>query len=78
MSRSEQPADLLPGRILTVVIRNDGPLIFCDDSPSYRSVHIELTDEQRAALALKWVGLDRGIDFHETISRAFIEPEAKP
>jgi hypothetical protein len=30
-------------KTLRVIIRNDAPMIFCNDSPSYRSVEIELT-----------------------------------
>ena len=58
---------------LTVIIRNDGPMIVCGDSPSYRSVQIELTAEQMEAIKLEKVGVDRGNDIHESYSRCFLE-----
>ena len=33
--------------ILTVIIRDDSPIIHCGDSPAYRSIKIELTPEQQ-------------------------------
>ena len=63
-----------PTGCLTVIIRDDGPMIFCGDSPSYRSVSIELTAEQREKLALRWTGNSGGDDYFEQISRCFIEP----
>lgn len=60
---------------LTVIIRNDGPMIFCGDSPSYRSVQIELTPEQCKAITCKKVGTNCGKDIYEDISKVFIEPE---
>lgn len=56
---------------LTVVIRDDGPLIFCNDSPRYRSVQIELTPEQESKLALRKI---KGTSLHEEISKCFFEP----
>lgn len=38
---------------LTVIIRDDTPLIYCGDSPSYRTVSFSLTDEQVKMLELK-------------------------
>lgn len=58
---------------LTVIIRNDGPLVFCDDSPSYRSVQIDLTDEQMAQIQLKNVGVNCGRDVTESYSKCFLE-----
>ena len=58
---------------LTVIIRNDGPLIFCDDTPSYRSVSIELTPEQMEKIKLLKVGIDRGKDVYESYSKCFLE-----
>lgn len=58
---------------ITVLIRNDGPLIFCGDAPSYRSVCIDLTDEQVEMLKLKCVGVNCGKDIFESYSRCFIE-----
>ncbi len=63
-----------PNKTVTVIIRSDGPMIFCGDSPTYRSVRLELTDAQVAALELKYVGEAGPIVYHETISQMFIEP----
>lgn len=68
-------ANRLPGSTLTVIIRNDGPVIHCGDSPSYRSVQIQLTDAQRRQLALGWAGRSAGHDHWEAVSQCFIEPE---
>ena len=61
---------------LTVLIRNDGPLIFCGDSPKYRSVAIALTDEQLRALSLDCVGIDCGRAVVESISTCFLEAKS--
>ncbi len=55
-----------PSNQLTVIIRDDGPLVHANDAPSYRSVRIELSDAQLAQL---------GMHGMESISRCFIEPE---
>lgn len=68
----------LPSNKLTVVFRDDGPLIQCNDSPAYRSVQITLTDEQVRALAMRPTYSSGPNQFHEEISRCFIEPEVKP
>ena len=69
----KESREKLPPKFLTVVIRNDAPLIFCDDSPSYRSVKVELTEEQRKALALFYVGSSGRRAYFEEISKCFIE-----
>lgn len=66
----------LPGNIITVIIRNDASVIFCESSPAYRSVRIELTEEQREKLTLKQVGVNCGHEIFETISQCFIETGA--
>jgi hypothetical protein len=58
---------------LTVIIRNDGPLVFCGDGPSYRSVQIDLTTEQIEKLQLKSVGMNCGKEVFEYYSKCFIE-----
>lgn len=60
-----------PERILTVVIRDDGPMVVSGDAPAYRSVRVTLTDEQVRMLELRWSGHG---DLYEEISRCFIEP----
>jgi hypothetical protein len=62
--------------VLTVVIRDDGPLVFCGDVPSYRTVRIDLTTEQEALIDLREVGVNCGQAIHEQISRAILEPGA--
>jgi hypothetical protein len=64
----------LPGYVLTVVIRDDSPMVFCNDLPAYRSVRVQLTGEQRKMLALQYTGSSGTSDFYETISHCFIEP----
>ena len=61
---------------LTVILRNDSPMIHCGDSPSYRSVQIELTHEQCIKIAPQKTGLSGGKDEYESISKAFIEQES--
>ena len=60
--------DKLYTRTVTVVIRDDTTLIHCGDSPRYRSVKIELTDEQAALLRLRE---------NEEISRMIPEPNSR-
>ena len=59
--------------LLTVIFRNDEPLVHCNDSPSYRSVQVRLTDEQRVALGRHWYGTSNGTDDYESISKCFLE-----
>lgn len=64
---------------LTVIFRDDGP-IYVGGSPAYRSVSIQLTQEQREQLSLRgWqscFGAGRGPErYNESIDRAFIEPD---
>ena len=65
---------LLPGDFLTVVIRDDAPFVHLQASPSYRSVRVLLSWEQREALKLHHTDT-RGGDNHgyESIDRCFIE-----
>lgn len=50
---------------LTVLVRDDSPMIHCGDSPAYRTIAIELTPEQMQKLNLR---------SYESISRCIIEP----
>jgi hypothetical protein len=65
---------ILPGRTLRIVIRNNAPVVFYEDCPSYRSVSIELTDEQLSLLRLERTHTLAGTAYHEEISRCFLEP----
>jgi hypothetical protein len=62
---------------LTVILRNDAPMIHCGDCPAYRSVQVVLTPEQCTAIAPRKTGSSGGIDEYEDISRAFIEQIAE-
>ena len=62
-----------PSNRLTVIIRDDSPMIHCGDSPSYRSVTVELTPEQVRKIPLRNTSLSGGIYYFEQISRCFIE-----
>jgi hypothetical protein len=68
----DQP--IYPIGVLTVVIRDDGPLVDCGDVPSYRSVRIDLTPEQVERLALRHTHSIGSSRYHEVVSRCFIEP----
>ena len=70
----EIPGVKIPGNVLTVVIRNEAPLIHCNDCPSYRSVQIELTEDQVDAIALRPTHQSGRDKYYEEISRCFIEP----
>lgn len=65
----------LPGKTLTVVIRDDAPMIHCGDSPSYRTVRLELTEEQRAALTLRCTSTVGLTDHYEQISQVILEED---
>jgi hypothetical protein len=52
---------------LTVIFRDDAPVIHCGSSPTYRTVQVALTDEQKAKLQTR-----KGCTT-ESISMAIIE-----
>ena len=58
---------------LTVIIRNDAPMIFCGDSPSYRTVTFDLTEEQNKQIFLAHVGTNAGREVKEEISQCILE-----
>ena len=53
---------------LTVIIRDDCPLIHCGDVPKYRRVTFELTDDQKSKLQARSNG-----NILEEISKCFLE-----
>ena len=69
--------DRLPENTLTVVIRDDSPMIFSQDAPSYRSVKITLTEEQRRDMYLECTGSQGSTPIYEVVSKCFIEPATK-
>lgn len=60
--------DKLYTRTVTVVVRDDTTLIHCGDSPRYRTVKIELTNEQAALIRLRE---------NEEVSRMILEPNGR-
>lgn len=64
----------IPNVVLTVIIRNEAPMYYANDSPRYRSVKIELTEEQKRQLELQWIGEQFCKDYFEEISQCFLEP----
>ena len=63
----------LPDDTLTVIFRDDGPMVCAGDSPAFRSVKIKLTEEQRDALRLRGTYTSGNTEYYESISRCFIE-----
>lgn len=66
--------DRLPGTTLTVILRDDSPMIHCNDKPAYRSVRLTLTNEQRNMARLACTGTAGGSPIYESVSCVFIEP----
>ena len=64
-----------PGHKLTVVIRDDSPLVHFGDPVRYRSVQLDLPEHMTDALKLKYKYTTNGIDYYEEISQCFIEPK---
>ena len=58
---------------LTVIMRDEMPMIIFNDAPRYRSVQIDLTDEQIEKLKPKNVGSQNGEEIYESYSRCFLE-----
>lgn len=58
---------------LTVIIRDDAPMVFCGDSPSYRTVVINLTEDQIKKIELRATGKSGSDVYHEAISRVIVE-----
>ena len=68
-----------PGpKVLTVIIRDVSPFMHLQEPPTYRSVQIELTPEQREKLSLAWVASSGFTDYHEEVSQCFFEPLPQP
>lgn len=58
---------------LTIIIRNDGPLVNAGDRPSYRTIQIELTAKQRDSIKLHHTHTSGTTDYYEQISQAILE-----
>lgn len=65
----------LPGKHLTVIIRDYSPLIHMQEPVSLRTVRIELTEDQRRQLALRWTHSSCAGDGYEEVSQAILESE---
>lgn len=65
----------LPQRKLYVIIRDDGPMVNSNASPSYRVVEVELTDEQLGRIALQQTWTQGTNEFYEDIDRVVINPQ---
>lgn len=65
----------IPSGRLTVIVRDDSPAIHLGDTPSYRSIRIQLTDEQRAQIALRPAWTTGKDVFYEVISKCIMEPD---
>ena len=58
---------------LRVIFCCGGPLVHCQDSPSYRLVSIDLTPEQVEKLQPRYAYSVGSKDYYEEISRCFLE-----
>lgn len=70
---SNLPMKKLPPDTLTVIIRDDAPVVFCNSTPEYRTVRMRLTDEQREKIMLRANSSQGGNPVWESISMAIIE-----
>ena len=58
---------------LTVLFRDESPMFLAGDSPAYRRVTIDLTQEQMEALRLKRIATISGREIFESVSQCFLE-----
>lgn len=58
---------------LTVIFRNDAPMVHCGDCPQYRTVQVLLTPEQRSQLKSQEAWSDCNGQHFEEISRSIVE-----
>ena len=76
------PTDKQPiyptNKMITVIISNPGPFAFMQEPLTHRTVHLELTPEQKEKLKLNHVGISSGQDIYEEISSVFIEDNHAP
>jgi hypothetical protein len=57
-------------KVLTVIMRDDGPFVHAGGSPVYRTVQIVLTQDQLDEIKPRWQ--------HDGIDRCFIEEKEVP
>ena len=63
----------VPGKKLTVIIRDDSPMFHCGDNSSYRRVTIDFTEDQLEQLKLRATTKSMGKSVFEVVSKCFIE-----
>ena len=66
-----------PGRILTVVIRDDSPFVHMQEPVRHRTVRIELTDAQIEQLRMRQTGTVMGVPMYEDVAQCFLEPDTQ-
>jgi hypothetical protein len=71
----DMPEPQIIDNILTIIIRDDSPMAYANDSPTYRSIRIKLTEEQCKQVVLKPTYSSGGNWFFESISKCFIEKD---
>lgn len=67
------PLPHIAGNVLTVIIRDDSPVMMSDDCPTFRSVQIDLTKDQIKALELCQTARIGMQLIFESVSRCFLE-----
>lgn len=67
-----------PHGILTVIIRDDMPYICMQEPPRYRTVQLQLTEDQLKQIELRFVGMSCGEPIQEEISTCFLEDRRRP
>jgi hypothetical protein len=63
----------IPGQRITFIIRDDAPLIHCNDSSAYRRVTIDLTPDQIESIRLNATATSMGKPVFGSVSKCFIE-----
>jgi len=62
------------GECLTIIIRDNAPLIFANSTPTYRTVRVRLTEDQQNKIRLKHTGTLGGDEVWEEVSQCILEP----
>ena len=60
---------------LTVIIRDDAPMVYCGDCPSYRTVVLPLTAEQCEMVKLRITATAGEMTYREQISTTILEED---
>jgi len=62
---------------LTVIMRDDSPMIFYQEPVRHRTVHIALTPGQQRQLEPRITGTNGGREIREEIAMCFLEEEGE-